>query len=62
MKRILRPGGKLMVIDWQAGSPLSPKTLVPGMLAEVLFQKAGFTLENTFDAGDHHYGIIFKKP
>ncbi len=62
VKRILKSGGKLMVIDWETGSPLSPKTLVPRMLAEGIFQKAGLTLEKTFDAGDHHYGIIFKKP
>ncbi len=61
IKRIIRPGGKLMVIDWTAGSPLSPKTVVPQMLAEGIFQKVGFTLDKTFDAGDHHYGIIFKK-
>ena len=61
IKRILKSGGKLMVIDWNGGSPLSPKTVVPEMLAEGIFQKNGFTLEKSFDAGDHHYGIIFKK-
>ncbi len=60
-KRILKPGGKLMVIDWDGGSPMAPKTLVPRMAAEGIFEKAGFTLEKTFDAGDHHYGIIFKR-
>ncbi len=60
-KRLMKPGGKLLVVDWAAASPLSPKTLVPRMLAEGIFQKAGFSLEKTFDAGDHHYGIIFKK-
>ncbi len=62
IKRILKSGGKLMVIDWETGSPLSPKTLVPRMLAEGIFQKVGLQLEKTFDAGDHHYGIILKKP
>lgn len=61
-KRLMKSGGKLMVIDWASGSPLSPKTLVPRMLAEGIFQKVGFQLEKSFDAGDHHYGIIFKKP
>ncbi len=61
-KRIIKSGGKLMVIDWQSGGPASPKTLVPRMLAEGIFQKVGFQLEKSFDAGDHHYGIIFKKP
>jgi|ERR1035437_3186418 ubiquinone/menaquinone biosynthesis C-methylase UbiE len=61
LKRILKPGGKLMVIDWQSGSPLSPRTLVPSSVTESLFQKVGFIIEKNFDAGDHHYGIIFKK-
>lgn len=60
-KRLLKPGGKLLVVDWDSGSPLSPKTLVPRMLAEGIFQKVGFAIEKSFDAGDHHYGIIFKK-
>lgn len=58
IKRLLKPKGKLMIIDWVAGSPLSPRTLVPEMIAEAIFTKVGFTLEQTFDAGDHHYGII----
>ena len=61
IKRLLKSGGKLLVVDWSAGTPLSPKTLVPRMLAEGIFQKVGFQLEKSFDAGDHHYGIIFKK-
>ncbi len=60
-KRLIKPGGKLMVIDWESGSPMTPKTVVPRMVAEGIFQKAGFTVDNTFDAGDHHYGIIFKR-
>jgi ubiquinone/menaquinone biosynthesis C-methylase UbiE len=62
LKRIVKPGGKLLVVDWQSGSPLTPPTAVPVMTAEALFQKAGWTLEKNFDAGDHHYGIVFKKP
>ncbi|MEY2664677.1 MAG: hypothetical protein RIT04_485 [Candidatus Parcubacteria bacterium] len=62
LKRITRPGGKLMVIDWQAGTPLGPKTLVPSLIAEGIFTKAGFVLEESFDAGDHHYGLIFLRP
>ncbi len=61
LKRITRPGGSVMVIDWAGGSPLAPKTLVPSMTAEALFSKAGFVLDRKFDAGDHHYGLIFKR-
>jgi ubiquinone/menaquinone biosynthesis C-methylase UbiE len=60
-KRILKQGGKLLVVDWLPGSPLSPKTTIPQILAEGIFQKVGMQIEKTFDAGDHHYGIIFKK-
>ena len=60
-KRLLKSGGKLMVIDWVAGSPLSPKEAISDSLATALFQKVGFVVEKTFDAGDHHYGIILKK-
>lgn len=62
IKRILKSNGKLLVIDWEGGSPLSPKTLVPKIVVEGIFEKIGFQLEKSFDAGDHHYGIIFKKP
>jgi len=62
IKRLLKSGGKLLVVDWESGTPLSPKTIVPKMLAEGIFQKSGFKLEKSFDAGDHHYGIIFSKP
>ena len=62
IKRLLRPGGLLMVIDWTGGSPLGPKTsLVPALVAEGMFTKAGFTLEQSFDAGDYHYGLLFKR-
>ena len=62
IKRLLKSGGKIMIIDWNSGSPLSPQTVVPRVLAEGIFQKSGFQLEKEFDAGNHHYGIILKKP
>ncbi len=61
VKRLLKSGGKLLVVDWASGTPLSPKTIVPKLLAEGIFQKVGLKLDKSFDAGDHHYGIIFKK-
>lgn len=60
-KRLLRSGGKLLLVDWAPGSPATPPNAIPRMLAEGIFQKNGFQLEKSFDAGDHHYGIIFKK-
>lgn len=61
IKRILKPGGKVMVIDWSSISTLSPKTVFPEMKAQALFEKNGFKFETSFNAGDHHYGIIFSR-
>jgi ubiquinone/menaquinone biosynthesis C-methylase UbiE len=61
VKRLVKPGGKLLVVDWIPGGELSPKTVIPQVLAEGLFEKVGFTIERRFEAGDHHYGIIFKR-
>jgi ubiquinone/menaquinone biosynthesis C-methylase UbiE len=61
MKRIMKPGGKIMIIDWSGVTTLSPKTVVSQVAAQALFEKAGFKLEQSFEAGDHHYGLIFTR-
>ncbi|HTK33135.1 MAG TPA: methyltransferase domain-containing protein [Candidatus Paceibacterota bacterium] len=61
IKRLLKPGGKVMVIDWNGGSPLSPKTLFSSSRAQMLFEKIGFKLDQSFGAGDHHYGLILTR-
>lgn len=61
--RILRRGGKVIVIDWTeswGGTGPQPSDVVTQASTEVLFNAAGFTTETTFDAGDHHYGITFR--
>jgi ubiquinone/menaquinone biosynthesis C-methylase UbiE len=59
IKRLLKPGGKVMIIDWSETSSIGPKTVFPAMKAQTLFEKSGFKLEQTFGAGDHHYGLVF---
>ena len=59
IKRILKPGGKVLVVDWSGITPLSPKTIVSEMQARALFEKSGFKLDQSFGAGDHHYGLVF---
>jgi ubiquinone/menaquinone biosynthesis C-methylase UbiE len=61
MKRILKPGGKILVVDWSEVSALGPHNLFPQMKAETMFAKNGFVLEQTFNAGDHHYGLVLKR-
>jgi ubiquinone/menaquinone biosynthesis C-methylase UbiE len=58
IKRILKPGGKVLIVDWSEISSTSPKTLIPSSKAQMIFEKASFKLEQSFNAGDHHYGLI----
>ncbi|HBD25057.1 MAG: hypothetical protein A2566_01590 [Candidatus Zambryskibacteria bacterium RIFOXYD1_FULL_40_13] len=64
VKRVLRAGGRVLVIDWtDSFGGLGPK---PDMLfrkdsAVSLFEKNGFHLDREILAGAHHYGLIYKK-
>jgi len=60
-KRILKPGGRVLVIDWSTGVPIGPATFVSRETTLSLFERAGLKFESEINAGDHHYGLIFKK-
>lgn len=63
IKRVLRSGGKAIIIDWSesfGGLGPQPDSVITQDATEELFVAAGFTTETTFDAGDHHYGITFR--
>ena len=63
LKRILRPGGKLFIIDWLesfSGLGPQPDQVVTATTAKDLATNAGFTFDRDFDAGDHHYGLAFR--
>ena len=59
--RVLRPGGKVLVVEWKHDAPGGPhpthKISPEIMLA--LFGRHGFIKESDVDAGGYHYGIIF---
>lgn len=63
-KRILKPGGKILFIDW-AGSfgNMGPREedVISREEAERLFKKAGFIFKSNVCAGDYHYGAIFER-
>jgi len=61
IKRILKPGGMALLIDWSESSIMSGKAIVPKNQAQLMFEKKGFVRERDIDAGDQHYGIILKK-
>lgn len=53
-KRVVRPNGKICVVEWS--SKISRNKM------KELFENAGLSFEREFDVGSHHYGMIFRKP
>jgi ubiquinone/menaquinone biosynthesis C-methylase UbiE len=63
-RRILKSNGKVLIIDWSdshGGLGPLPKEVFSKQAAKELFLKKGFTHEKDIDAGNYHYGMIFKK-
>ncbi len=65
IRRILKPGGRLMVLDWAesyGGIGPAEQHVVPEAAAEALFSAAGFQKQKSFRSGAHHYSIVFTAP
>lgn len=64
-KRILRSGGRVILIDWNGsfgGIGPHPEQVVTKDGAKRIFAEAGLSYQSDFVAGEHHYGLIFVKP
>jgi len=64
MVRTVRPGGKVLVIDWTdtvPGMGPTPDRVVSQGDCTALFESHGCIFEREFDAGAHHYGLAFRK-
>jgi ubiquinone/menaquinone biosynthesis C-methylase UbiE len=61
IKRILKPRGRVLLIDWSESSIMSGTTIIPKDKAKEIFEKKGFVVDREIDAGDHHYGMILTK-
>lgn len=69
--RVLKPGGKVFLIEWEiegeqkiSGNPKIGPSISARLAkedAKKLFEIRGFNFDGTFLAGDHHYGMVFKK-
>jgi ubiquinone/menaquinone biosynthesis C-methylase UbiE len=62
--RLLKRGGFLLVVDWETtSSPFGPppeKRVKIEQLKNVA-EKLGLKVEEEFDAGEFHYGVLFSK-
>lgn len=62
-KRIIKHGGKLLVIDWnQTHVPFGPPLIDRVSAKEVksIANSLGFDLVDEFDAGKYHFALVFK--
>ncbi|HEX8947243.1 MAG TPA: methyltransferase domain-containing protein [Candidatus Paceibacterota bacterium] len=62
IKRTLKPGGMLLVVDWVgsfSGVGPAPEHVVSERSTEELCAAAGFTKVKDIVPGVHHYGILF---
>ncbi len=63
-KRILKLGGKVLVVDWKESyRGMGPHIdhVVTEPEARRLFEGGGFKFVKKIEAGAHHYGMIFRK-
>jgi len=63
-RRILKSDGKMVIIDWESGGTnLTAHSgwRISSAEAQRLAEVENFAFERNFDAGDYHYGLIFKK-
>ena len=62
--RTIRKGGKFFIVDWTesfAGLGPHPDHVVDAEAARTVAEPAGFTFEREIPAGEHHYGLAFRR-
>lgn len=61
-KRVLKPAGRLLVVEWIESSPLGPKQgrVSPDRVKQIA-QRFNFALIKDFQAGDYHFALVFQK-
>jgi ubiquinone/menaquinone biosynthesis C-methylase UbiE len=63
-KRVLKRGGRVLVVDWADSfnnlGPLDDAIVSPKSIRQ-LFEDGGFGFDKDISAGEHHFGMIFRK-
>jgi len=63
-KRILKPQGRVLMVDWSesfGGLGPRPEDVVTADAVKKLFADEGFGFDKEINAGAHHYGLVFKR-
>lgn len=64
VKRVLKPEGRLLLVDWKREeAPLGPplERRVDPETVSATVEDAGFRRAASFEAGPHHWGMIFDR-
>lgn len=62
--RVLKKGGKMLIVDWQEGRfPIgpTPEDKVKAKDIIIMANNLGLSLEQQFEAGQFHYGMVLTK-
>lgn len=60
-KRVLKPGGQLLIVDWLKKHSFGPEELIPPEEVKKIAQHLGLSLKREFASGDYHYVLLFTK-
>ncbi len=61
-ERVLKQGGKLLIIDWKPKVSKGPEQgRVSAGDVKKIAEERGLKLEEQFESGKYHYGLIFNK-
>ena len=60
-KRVLKKGGKILVVDWLPEAAKGPEKRVSPEEVKKIAEDLGLKLEKEFQAGIFHYGFLFTK-
>lgn len=60
-KRVLKKGGKILVVDWKENSKVGPEKRVAKEKVKEIAKEVGLSLKEEFEAGIYHWGLVFEK-
>jgi ubiquinone/menaquinone biosynthesis C-methylase UbiE len=60
-KRVLKKGGKILVVDWKESAEVGPERRVSEEKIKEVAKEVRLNLEEEFETGIYHFGLIFSK-